>query len=529
VSDFISMSLKKKIIISFIISVSIISTLTIFEYGNFIEVRQEITNLEITDTIRSKSLQLRRHEKNYFLNYAKAKEESDAIRQYLAELNSIIHNGSLKNASQLSDLKACINEYEQRFNEIELFAQELSNKFVAMRTSHAKFQPYFPIIEAVLIEHPLQGAELLEKILLLPPDSTLINGLKQLDVKINALRKTGENILVMSKELDRNAREHVDKTIWMSQLAIFIFFPLFFITGIGTIFFFNRDVVKRLKRLTLIVEKTGKGNFAKVTFTPGHWGHNDEVSTLIKKFNEMEERLAQGEEELEKKNRELFQSKKLAAIGTLASGVAHELNNPLNNIYLSTQVLVRDMGDACPVNIKEIVTDIRSQTLRVKSIVSDLLEFARGREAQMKEVDIYTLITKAYTLTGNSVNIEKIRFIADSANKIIFVRADPEQMERVFINLFTNAVEAMEGEGGLTVKVTEEDNSVIITVSDSGKGLPGESLEKIFEPFYTTKDRGTGLGLAIVFNVINKHNGKITIQSEEGKGTTFTITLPKGQ
>ena len=97
-----------------------------------------------------------------------------------------------------------------------------------------------------------------------------------------------------------------------------------------------------------------------------------------------------------------------------------------------------------------------------------------------------------------------------------------------FINLFTNAVDAMMGEGDLAVRVIQEDNSVIIKVTDSGKGLSGEALEKIFEPFYTTKDKGTGLGLAIVFNIINKHNGKIRIQSEEGKGTTFTIALAKG-
>jgi len=522
------MSLKKKIIFSFIISVSIITTLAIFEYYNFIEIRQEIRNLEITDTIRSKSLQLRRHEKNYFLNNSAAKEESDAVRQCLAELNVIINNGSLKNASHLSDLRASTHEYEQRFNTIELSARKLSTEFAEMKTSHSKSPAYFAVIESLLVEHPLHGAGLLEDVFLLPPDSTLITGLRELDVKINALRKNGENILVISEELDRDAREHVDKTVWMSQLAIFIFLPLFFITGIGTIFFFNRDVVNRLKRLIEVVEKTGKGNFAKVTIIPRNWRRNDEVSTLIQKFNEMEEQLARREEELARKNKELFQTKKLAAIGTLASGVAHELNNPLNNIYLSTQVLVREIEDACSINIKDIVTDIRSQTLRVKSIVGDLLEFARGRELQMKEVDLYNLITKAYKFTVNSVNTEEIRFMPDSANKKIMVRADPEQMERVFINLFTNAVEAMEGEGDLTVRVMEEDNSVIIRVSDSGKGMSGESLEKIFEPFYTTKDKGTGLGLAIVFNVINKHNGKITIQSEEGKGTVFTITLPKG-
>ncbi|HMK49272.1 MAG TPA: ATP-binding protein, partial [Thermodesulfovibrionales bacterium] len=224
----------------------------------------------------------------------------------------------------------------------------------------------------------------------------------------------------------------------------------------------------------------------------------------------------------------LFQARKLAAIGTLASGVAHELNNPLNNIYLSTQVLVREMGDACPSNMKGIVTDIRSQTLRVKSIVGDLLEFARGRDPQLRVVVLHDIIMKAYRFTANSINMERIRFSLDS-NSDMLVLADPEQLERVFINLFANAVEAMEEGGDLSVRVTQEDNSVIIDISDSGKGIAGDALEKIFEPFYTTKDKGTGLGLAIVFNIINKHNGKIAIRSEEGKGTTFSITLPKGQ
>ena len=176
------MSLKKKIILSFIISVGIITILAVFEYYNFIEIRQEIRNLEITDTIRSKSLQLRRHEKNYFLDYSKAKEESDAVRQYLAELNGIINKGSLKNMSNLY-LKACINEYEQRFNAIELSARKLSTEFAEMKTSHSKLRAYFTVIESVLIEHPLQGAGLLEKVFLLPPDSALITGLKELDVR----------------------------------------------------------------------------------------------------------------------------------------------------------------------------------------------------------------------------------------------------------------------------------------------------------------------------------------------------------
>jgi signal transduction histidine kinase len=253
------------------------------------------------------------------------------------------------------------------------------------------------------------------------------------------------------------------------------------------------------------------------------------VGVLIDKFNQMEDQLALREEELERKNRELMQTKKLAAIGTLASGVAHELNNPLNNIYLSAQVLAKEAGEGCSREVKEAVGDIVGQTERVKRIVSDLLEFARGRELQFREVELKGLITDAYRHLGSSRNLEKVRFSLGADSSQTVVLADQGQLEQVFANLFANAVDAMGGAGDLRVTMRSSAQSVTITVSDSGRGIPRESIEKIFEPFFTTKDKGTGLGLAIVYNIIKKHNGDITVGSEEGKGATFTVTLPTGR
>jgi signal transduction histidine kinase len=519
------MSLKKKLAFSFLISVFIIAVLIVFEYANFIKIRKEIRHFEVTDTIRSRSLELRRHEKNFFLYPLKAKTESEAVHGYVLELNEIINRSVLAdNSGKLRDLKVCIAEYENRFNTIEASAKDLSIEFGKIKTSFSQFKKLFSLIESTLIENPPQGIEFLKNVILLPPDHRLITGLTELETQINALRKNGEDIIVISEEMDRIARNNVDNTIRLSQIAILIFFPLFFITGIGTIFFFNRDVVNRLKILTEIVEKTGKGNFKQLVKPIKS---KDEVGTLIQTFNEMEEQLAQREEELERKNKELFQSQKLAAIGTLASGVAHELNNPLNNIYISSQVLEREIGDTSPPNLREVVKDIRGQTLRVKGIVGDLLEFARGRDPEFKEIELNKLIAGAYNLLGKSINLEKVSFVLDSDTQGVLICADPEQMERVFINLFNNAVDAMSGEGDLIVKVDRGEELVRIKVSDSGKGMPVETAEKIFEPFFTTKDKGTGLGLAIVFNIIKKHDGKMSIESKKGKGTAFTITLPK--
>ncbi|MBI1812134.1 MAG: GHKL domain-containing protein, partial [Nitrospirae bacterium] len=268
----------------------------------------------------------------------------------------------------------------------------------------------------------------------------------------------------------------------------------------------------------------GKGDFLALPVPE----KQDEVGVLIKTFNKMESDLIARDEELNRKNEELLQSRKLASIGTLASGVAHELNNPLNNIYLAAQILSEEIGhEICPAVVKETVGDISSQTLRVKRIVSDLLEFAREKAPERKRINIIEIIRDVIEQMKASGEIDgmKCDFISED---IIELSADSHLMEQLFINLFTNARDAMEAKGMLNIDVHSQDNDVRIVVSDTGKGIPMSDIPRIFDPFFTTKDRGTGLGLAIVYSIIKKHNGRIDVKSEDGKGTVFTITLPKG-
>jgi signal transduction histidine kinase len=283
--------------------------------------------------------------------------------------------------------------------------------------------------------------------------------------------------------------------------------------------FIISNVVKRLQLLSDLTEKTGAGDFAHIAEPVPAWGR-DEVGQLIRKFNDMEDQLGQRE-------RELLQSRKLAAIGTLASGVAHELNNPLNNIYTTAQRLMKKAGEDSPAYITKGLSDIFGQTMRVKSIVGDLLEFARGREPHFMAAELRGLIAGAYKHLENTKDLHDVTLHIHMIPEEIVLYADTEQIEQVFINLFSNAIEAMAGKGALSVKAVEEDNLVKIRVTDTGPGMSRETLDKIFEPFFTTKDKGTGLGLAIVFNIIQKHHGEITVESREGMGTTFTVALPK--
>lgn len=549
------MTLRKKISLSFLLSASIITALAVFEYLNFLEIRNEIRNLEFTDTIRSKSLQLRRHEKNFFLlSPSESGHELNEIHRYLDELSSIISSAqgethlffpkspfsknrgprkidrffgeavrTMADQEAISRLRASVDKYRDLFQVIEKTANELSGQLYNLRR-RPDYERISPIVEATFLEQPSVIAESLkERHILLPDDRTFLM-LKDLHSNIQILRKYGEDIISISKELDGLARQRAEKTISISRTALLVFSPLFLITGLGLLFIVSGSVVNRLKLLIDFVEKTGRGDYSHIPVTTPE-GPADEVSILIQKFNEMENQLAEREDELERKNRELLQSRKLAALGTLAAGVAHELNNPLNNIYISAQVLKREAGSLPSPAIHEVIDDIMSQSKRVKHIVADLLEFARGRQPVLSEIDLREVILGSYKFVSTTRKTERINFSLRADTVPIIIKADPEQMERIFINLFNNAIDSMRGIGDLNVFIEKIGDKVIIRVSDTGEGIPPELIDRIFEPFYSTKERGTGLGLAIVYNIVKKHGGDITVESEVGKGTTFTIKL----
>jgi two-component system NtrC family sensor kinase len=517
------MSLKKKIILSFLISSVIIAVLAVSSVINFIEIRKEIRYLELADSLRSKSLQLRRHEKNFFL-YGDFNE----IRQvyiYIKDITSVIRQAAPRyDTGNLFSLKAKTEEYAQRFNAIERSVADFQNAFNALKPKHPESAALFPLIESTFLERPASVSEVMGRVFLLGRDDPSREHLAVLATEIKALRKNGEELLTISKDLDKSAREKVEHAITLLQTMTMVLIPLFFFIGFGALFFIGQSVVNRLKLLATALEKTGKGDFRSLAVPE----KGDEVGALIAAFNKMEQDLLKREEELQKKNEELHRSRKLASIGTLASGVAHELNNPLNNIYISAQMLEREAKDSCSPLIREIVEDIVGQSLRVKRIVGDLLEYARGKEPQFRKVELNELVRGVYKLIRATADTQMVNFVINSDRDRIVLNADPEQIERVFINLFTNAVEAMSGKGDLTVSLNSEENSVKISVTDSGKGMTHQEMEKVFEPFFTTKDKGTGLGLAIVFNIIKKHCGEISVDSQANRGTTFRITLPWG-
>ena len=229
---------------------------------------------------------------------------------------------------------------------------------------------------------------------------------------------------------------------------------------------------------------------------------------------------------LEATERELLHKEKLASMGQLAAGVAHELNNPLSTILLYSDVMYKDAPEGDP--RREDLKMIIDEAYRCKVIVADLLNFARHQEVLAQDTDLGRLVDEVITKVAHRSRFEKIEIAREFSPDLPTIQADPAQLQQVFINLLNNAADAMQG-GTITVSGRQLDaGAVEVRVADTGTGIAPENMDKLFTPFFTTKPvgKGTGLGLSIVYGIIKMHRGQIHVESQPGKGTTIVISLP---
>jgi len=205
------------------------------------------------------------------------------------------------------------------------------------------------------------------------------------------------------------------------------------------------------------------------------------------------------------------------------------LNNPINNIYLTAESLLEDYGTLSESEGKELLSDVLSQAERAGDIIKNLLDFSRNEMPSFADLDINEVIQKALKLVKNQTMLSGIGVETAISPDIPSVRGNFRNLEQVFLNLFINAIQAMPGGGSIRVSASRTpDQTIKITVQDTGIGIKPEDLEHIFEPFYTTKavGRGTGLGLAVSYALVKKHGGYVEVQSQVNSGTTFSIYLP---
>ncbi len=340
------------------------------------------------------------------------------------------------------------------------------------------------------------------------------------------IRHKGQELADNAAELDKINRKYISRGFkkiffWLTFMPVVIF-----VCGAILFFTFVKNILSRLSSLQQATRDMTAGEIKPIPTLKSP----DEITDLVLSFNKAVHDVHTKTEELKQKQEELIQSKKMATIGTFSSGIAHEINNPLNNISLSADTLLEEFDSMDEEETREILDDIMTQTERASKIVRNLLDFSRAKSAEVMEpLYIDFILHKTTDLIENELRIHKINLKKDIADMLPMVNGDLQKLQQVFLNLIINAEQAIGEEGEISVHALETDNGYIRTsISDTGPGIDPEHLGQIFDPFFTTKEagKGTGLGLSIVYGIVEQHGGYIEVASELGEGTTFSVYLP---
>ena len=311
-------------------------------------------------------------------------------------------------------------------------------------------------------------------------------------------------------------------------------------------YFTATRTTKPLKELIIATKEAAKGYLSHRVQIKSQ----DEIGQLAASFNQMmidlenltrnyqalnrtlEDKVREKTRALKEAQDQLVQSEKLSSLGKMAAGVAHEINNPLTSILINSHLLAEKLGkdDRYSENLELII----EETTRCNTIVSDLLHFSRQTQAIKELVDVNQVIEKVLLLLKNQILLRHVKVKTYLDKNLAKIIIDKNKIEQVFTNVILNALDAMpENKGGelsIESKISKDDRYLEIKFQDDGCGIPKECIGKIFDPFFTTKGtKGTGLGLSVTYGIVQQHGGKIDLQSEEGKGTTITISLPTCQ
>jgi two-component system NtrC family sensor kinase len=499
-------SIRQKIILGYFAIVAMIIGLSVFTFLELRYIERKIMFGEAITEFFDTTLEIRRFEKNFFL-YEKLPDYDENV-QYVSRAQNIIDNNitgfnAIASTAQISSLQASLKEYK-----------DLMEQYAKIDgTQHAS--------RAMLAA---------------------------------TIRVTGKNIITIAEAISKTERKSLQQILNGSRDILLISILILSLAAIAIGQILSRMVVKPLKALEESMGVIAEGKFEPIAID----SKDREIVSLMKAFNKMLK-------QLELHERHLIQSEKLASLGTLLSGVAHELNNPLSNISSSNQILMEEFREALETQVPgtwpldpgftmELMAQINEQTDRARNIVRSLLDFSRNREFKKESLSLKNLFEETIQFVKGQVPA-KIEISLAVSEDIIIV-ADKQRLQQAFLNLIKNALDAIApNEGTITIKAEKrramddledekkigiynylkyrgkcalDQDTVDIEIHDSGTGIPLELIPKIFDPFFTTKDvgKGSGLGLYIVHEIIEEHDGCIAVNSEPGNGTTFLIRLP---
>ncbi|MDA8084684.1 MAG: ATP-binding protein [Nitrospiraceae bacterium] len=460
------MKIEQKIILSNAIHVVLIVLIGFVSFQNLSQVLTKLRFVEIADDLNASFLEMRLSEKNYFLY--QDRNSLLEIRQKIEETGKMIDAAD-------SDVRKAVGE------------DSLSE----------------------LRGHLKQYAEVVDQVSAAPRMDSALEFM---------FRAKGKGLREYSRSITQAERGSVNAIIGSSKTLLVYLFLAVLLAAVLVSHFISQKILRSLRDVKKLTESISEGNFNKIAGAIPR----DEFGSLMTAVNFMSE-------ELSKREEELIQAKKLASIGILTAGVAHELTNPLNNISMITQNYIEMYDFFNKENGQALLQKILGETERIEKIVRNLLDFSKPREANLTRSDINRTVQNALRLMQNTLDISNVDLGLNLQKDLPYVPIDDNQIQQVMVNLIANAVQAMAGGGRLSVgtRLSSNREAVEIAVSDSGKGIPPESLPHIFDPFFSTKGaEGTGLGLSVSYGIIKNHRGHIRVESKVGEGTTFIIDLP---
>ena len=459
--------------IAFLFVVGIATILILTTY----QVKNKLQFMEVVDDYLMEIQQARRFEKNFFLYGTNLNDALENI--YKAE---DIINSNTKSADEVQNKKI-----QQMMKSFESYKSELKH----------------------LLELRQQKGKI--------PETEYESRKNQIEL---GLRRYGHKTVSFAQQLVNKEKASVANALSLSTKIHFYSLIFLLILLLIEAYSMGSLILKTIKRFATYSHRIVSGDFIPIILAKRF---QDEFTDLAIAFNYMIQ-------ELEQREAVLIQSHKMHAVGTLTAGVAHELNNPLNNITLTSYMLLEDYDVLSDEERKEMIKDTVNEAERSKKIVSNLLDFARESRSQMEPINLKELLQKTIDLAANQIKLEGIKIEFHATENLPQVHGDSQQLTQVFLNLIINAIDASPKGNKIQVLVlpADEANYVAVKIIDSGSGIPEHILPSIFDPFFTTKDKGkgTGLGLSVSQGIIAKHGGRIMVNSKENHGTTFTVILP---
>ncbi len=545
--------------------IALFGSLWTYEYIN--DVKDRHGYVQIADDLRENVLEVRRNEKNY-LHY----KDTDYFNYLIASINALNRSIKIIPPATIDEIGKndflLLNETATNYTALterlhDNFRQEI-NSIEQVREQGKKLENYATTgkLSAGLSLNFILNLRRLEKNYMLFRDrdsfSKLDRALFQLkdlipscyecipyveavrslfasyeksDSVIRELQIAGDNLEETTVRIAQRERQHI--AWFFTKTQRFMFMALILLCAIGPLLVYKTAsyIVAPIIRLTEITKKIAEGDSSLRAPLKEH----DETYTLAVSFNTMLDNLQLTHHSLEKSlellHEQHMEAEKRASLGFLVSGVAHELNNPLNNISLTAETMKEDLNELSTEELKEHIQDIVTQSERAKHIIEELLDFVGTRKsAVMEKLDIINALAESINLVANQLKVSHIQLKKDIHKIPVFIKGNQNKLEEIFVNIMVNAIHAMKESGELTIYAKPDVNEkfIIIEISDTGCGIPEKELKNIFEPFYTTKQHGagTGLGLAVARSLVEKHFGDISVRSEVGKGTTFTIRFP---